>query len=227
MDQEKIGKLIKKIRKQNNLTQKEFADKLGVTYQAVSKWENGKNMPDVALLKKISKDFNIDINDILNGEYNHNKKGKIRKILLPILFIIIIVLFILFHRDDSFSFKTISSQCSDFNITGSIAYNKKKSSIYISDIDYCGKNGDLEYTKIECILYESENGKDKKIEKYIYDGKPIKLDKYLKNLNIKIDDYTRTCRKYTKGSLYLKIKAKAVDDKLKIYKVPLSLSDNC
>ena len=41
MDQEKIGKLIKVIRKKNNLTQAEFAEKYGVTYQAVSKWENG------------------------------------------------------------------------------------------------------------------------------------------------------------------------------------------
>ena len=38
MDTEKIGQLIKKIRKENHLTQKQFADKYGVTYQAVSKW---------------------------------------------------------------------------------------------------------------------------------------------------------------------------------------------
>ena len=50
MDQEKIGKFIKDLRIKNNLTQKEFADKYNVTYQAVSKWENGKNMPDLSLL---------------------------------------------------------------------------------------------------------------------------------------------------------------------------------
>ena len=65
MDQEKIGKLIKEIRKKNNLTQAEFAEKYGVTYQAVSKWENGKNIPDVSLLKEISKDFNVNIEDLL------------------------------------------------------------------------------------------------------------------------------------------------------------------
>lgn len=42
MNQERIGKLIKKIRKDNNLTQQELAKKYGITYQAVSKWENGK-----------------------------------------------------------------------------------------------------------------------------------------------------------------------------------------
>ena len=66
MDQEKFGNLIKKIRKDNNLTQKEFADKYNVTYQAVSKWENGKNMPDSLLVKKICDDFNLKIEDLCN-----------------------------------------------------------------------------------------------------------------------------------------------------------------
>ena len=74
MDQEKIGNFIKEIRTKNNLTQKQFADKYNVTYQAVSKWENGKNMPDVALIKQISKDFNISLEEIYNGELYINKK---------------------------------------------------------------------------------------------------------------------------------------------------------
>ena len=59
MDQEKIGNIIKELRKKNNLTQQNLADQLGVTYQAVSKWENGKNIPDIAILKEISKLYNI------------------------------------------------------------------------------------------------------------------------------------------------------------------------
>lgn len=47
MDQEKISKFIKAIRKKNNLTQKEFADKYGVTFQAVSKWENARGIPEI------------------------------------------------------------------------------------------------------------------------------------------------------------------------------------
>ena len=62
MNQDKIGKLIKKIRKENNLTQADFAKDLGVTYQAVSKWENGKNIPDISILKKISNKYNIVFN---------------------------------------------------------------------------------------------------------------------------------------------------------------------
>ena len=59
MEQNEFGKLIKEIRKKNNLTQKNLADKYNVTYQAVSKWENGKNMPDVSLIKEITDSFYI------------------------------------------------------------------------------------------------------------------------------------------------------------------------
>ncbi len=74
MDQSKIGQLIKKIRKENHLTQQEFASRYGVTYQAVSKWENGKNIPDVALLKQICEDYHMDLNDFLDGDYIPKKR---------------------------------------------------------------------------------------------------------------------------------------------------------
>ena len=49
-----IGKNIKQLRQQKNLTQEQVAEKLGVSYQAVSKWENNANTPDIALLPKIA-----------------------------------------------------------------------------------------------------------------------------------------------------------------------------
>ena len=92
MDQEKIGNFIKEIRTKNNLTQKQFADKYNVTYQAVSKWENGKNMPDVALIKQISKDFNISLEEIYNGELNINKKkNNFIVYILSVVFLLIII----------------------------------------------------------------------------------------------------------------------------------------
>ena len=89
MNQEKIGKLIENLRKKNNLTQNELANKLGVTYQAVSKWETGKNIPDIGTLKEISNLFNVDINDLLEGNIK-NKQNKIIKILIGILAIVLI-----------------------------------------------------------------------------------------------------------------------------------------
>ena len=46
MDQIKIGKYIQKLRKEKELTQKQLADKFGITFQAVSKWESGETLPD-------------------------------------------------------------------------------------------------------------------------------------------------------------------------------------
>ena len=90
MDQEKIGKMIKEIRKNNNLTQADLANKYNVTYQAVSKWENGKNIPDISILKQMSKDFNIDINDLLDGETS-KKKIKTSYYIIGIIIILFII----------------------------------------------------------------------------------------------------------------------------------------
>ena len=67
MNQEKIGEYIRKLRKENNLSQKEFADKLCVTFQAVSKWENGNCIPDVSNIQELCKILNITINDLFSG----------------------------------------------------------------------------------------------------------------------------------------------------------------
>ena len=160
MNQDKIGNFIKSIRLDNNLTQKEFADKLGVTYQAVSKWENGKNIPDIAVLKQICDEYNIDINEILNGEKKEKKNKNIIKIIIPILIIIVVIILLILllnKNNKDFEFKTISSKCSDFKITGSAAYNKDKTSIYISNIEFCGNNSEEKYKKINCKLYENNN----------------------------------------------------------------------
>lgn len=234
MDQEKIGKLIKEIRKKNNLTQAELAEKYGVTYQAVSKWETGKNIPDVSLLKEISKDFNVNIEDLLEGRVSSkNKSNKTKLIIISILVAIIIILtsFIIYNNyqhSHNFEFKTLTSSCSDFKISGSMAYNDKKSSIYISNITYCNGDDTTEYKKIECILYESNNNTEIKIGSASYNEKtPIKLEDYLQNVRFNIDNYSKTCINYKKNRLYLQISATDENNKVTLYKVPLTMTDNC
>ena len=73
MNQEKIGKFISNVRKDKKLTQRQLADKLGITDRAISKWENGKSMPDLSLLKPLCDILDISINELLNGEYLNNK----------------------------------------------------------------------------------------------------------------------------------------------------------
>lgn len=231
MDQEKIGNFIKEIRTKNNLTQKQFADKYNVTYQAVSKWENGKNMPDVALIKQISKDFNISLEEIYNGELNINKKKNnfIVYIILSIVFLLIIICIIsCLLKNKDFKFKTISTTCNDFNISGNIAYNNNKSAIYISNIEYCGGDNNIEYKKIECTLYETSGNIERKIKTYNSDkNQNIKLETFLKQITLVVNNYEKVCKEYSDNSLYLLINATDKSDKTTTYKVPLKIEENC
>lgn len=68
MDQEKIGKFIASCRKDAGLTQASLAEKLGITDRAVSKWENGKSMPDVSIMKELCVILGINVNELLSGE---------------------------------------------------------------------------------------------------------------------------------------------------------------
>lgn len=224
MDQEKIGQLIKKIRTDNNLTQDEFAKMFGVTYQAVSKWENGKNIPDIAILKDISKKFNVNINDLLDGS---NKKNNLKYIILGILvlFIIIIIVVLLIPKD-SFEFKTITTTCSDFKITGSAAYNSDYTSIYISNVNYCGKEDSTVYKKIECNLYESYD-KNNTLVSSCETKNNINLTNYLQDVSLKVDNYSASCKKFKESSLFLEIIVYDDNDNIKTYKVPLTLTDDC
>lgn len=231
MDQEKIGKFIKEIRRNNNLTQKELAAKLGVTYQAVSKWENGKNIPDIGILKEISKEFNIDIAEILNGEIKPFKKKNTALIIYLIIIatgiaLISLISLIKDSNDSEFKFKTISSSCHDFKVTGSAAYNRDKTAIYISNVEFCGQEDESTYEKIECNLYE--NHADEKIKvSSCTSKKNIKLDDYLKEVNINVSNYSTKCKELTSNDLSLEIVATKTDGKKVSYNVPIKLNEHC
>ena len=68
MDQIKIGKFIAECRKKNNLTQMQLAQKLNITDRAISKWENGKSLPDSSIMLGLCNELNISVNDLLSGE---------------------------------------------------------------------------------------------------------------------------------------------------------------
>ena len=69
MDTKKIGRFIAENRKMKNLTQKELAEKLGVSDKTVSRWENGNYMPDLSLLQPLSEELGITLNELLSGEH--------------------------------------------------------------------------------------------------------------------------------------------------------------
>ena len=78
MDQIKIGKFIAQCRKNMGLTQMQLAERLGVTDRAVSKWENGRAMPDSSIMLELCEQLKITVNDLLCGEVvsmeNYNKE---------------------------------------------------------------------------------------------------------------------------------------------------------
>lgn len=229
MNQQKVGELIKKLRKDNHLTQAEFAEKYGITYQAVSNWEHGKNLPDIALLKQIADDFNVSIDELLGSEKKPLKKDNNSLIIGVIFAVVLIILFIIYlNKHNDFEFKTLSANCSNFKISGSISYNKDKTSIYINNINYCDTSNEKEYVKIECILYEKYNNIEKQISTSNYQSDiTIKLEEYLKNVEFTIDNYDRICKMYTSDNLYLRINATDINNKTETYQIPLLLNDTC
>ncbi len=68
MNQEKIGRFISEKRKDKKITQEQLAEKLGVSTNAVSKWERGLCLMDMSLLKPLSEILEVSVNEILSGE---------------------------------------------------------------------------------------------------------------------------------------------------------------
>lgn len=81
MDNAKIGSLIYRLRKEKGYTQLQLADILNISDKTISKWERGQGCPDISLLKSLSEVFGVDMEKLLAGELDENKKsaGNMRK----------------------------------------------------------------------------------------------------------------------------------------------------
>ena len=122
MNQEKIGKFIAQLRKEKKMTQIDLANKLGITDRAISKWENGRGMPDLSLLIPLCEILDVSINELLSGvkldkkdyqekleeniintiDYTDKKIKKTKKIFAIILSVIIsfiVILMIMYGID--------------------------------------------------------------------------------------------------------------------------------
>lgn len=231
MNQEKIGKFILDLRKQNKMTQKELADKLNVTAQAVSKWENGRGIPDIEILQKISTEFNVNIESILNGE--KGKKKISMKYLLIILLVIIllgIVIYLLLNSKD-YNFTDIKSTSNNFNVNGVAAYSSDKNSIYISKIEYLDGDEEEKYVGMECTLYESHDNLEEKVSQCgsLKEEKqtPKTLSELLKETEFKVENFSCTSKNIKNSNLYISINVLDTEGKITTYKVPLVLTGTC
>ena len=68
MDLIKNGEFISTVRNEHNMTQKDLAEKLGVSNKTVSKWENGNCMPDYSIIKPLCKELEITVSELMDGE---------------------------------------------------------------------------------------------------------------------------------------------------------------
>ena len=94
-----IGKSILDYRKKNNLSQEQLANKIGITRQAISKWEQEKGAPDIENLILLSDEMNISLDNLIKGNSNLkkqivNNQKAVKFHLLVILFLIAIVIYI-------------------------------------------------------------------------------------------------------------------------------------
>lgn len=73
---ETLGMRISRLRKAKGYTQEEFSQLLGVTAQAVSKWENDNSCPDIMLLPKIAQLFDVSVDELLSGAEGKPQQDK-------------------------------------------------------------------------------------------------------------------------------------------------------
>ena len=73
MNQLVTGKFIAHKRKEKNLTQEQLAEKLGVSNKTISKWENGKCMPDYGIVKSLCEELEITVAELMDGEVKEDK----------------------------------------------------------------------------------------------------------------------------------------------------------
>ncbi len=82
MNNNQVGKLIRGLRVEKSMTQRQLAEQMGITEQAVSKWERGLGGPDISLLPDLSEILGVNIEKILAGDLqsNDNDRGNMKKI---------------------------------------------------------------------------------------------------------------------------------------------------
>lgn len=144
MNQANIGKFIAICRKEKNLTQEQLAEKLGVTNKSVSRWENGKTMPDYSILNSLCRELNVTVNELLSGERikreNYENKAqenldnilkeyykmKKQKKTIKNILIVVVILFISFIVKISFflGISLLTFFLPPENISGVENYNK-------------------------------------------------------------------------------------------------------
>lgn len=76
MDQIKIGKFLKELRKEKGVTQEQLAEQFEVSRRSVSRWENGINLPDIAILIEMADYYEVELQELIDGERKGEKMNE-------------------------------------------------------------------------------------------------------------------------------------------------------
>ena len=198
MDQDKIGKLIAKLRKEKGLTQRELGDKVGVGFKAVSKWERGITCPDISIINELSKILGITSDELLTGKLNEEHKSinnKINnkfnnKIIVFIALIIVVGLSVLliYKINNKMDIYELASNDNDnYYVEGKVIFKQKTMTIYINklslnDRDFCN-------TMVKNYKYRIDSGDNiLLVYGFLLEVNEltslISIDDIIKNLNI-------------------------------------------
>ena len=175
MNIEKIGNFIKQKRNEKNLTQEQLANKVYVTNKAVSRWENGKSIPEIETLYLLSKELDVSVNEILEAGENTKEevkkyfdKNKLKKVLIDIFFIIIIFILptvcmidcaftssaiSIAYIDTDLNYRQIGTQVFNYIMDYTLSFCVLWIILLISYIGYkLNKKNIIHITSILCIL---------------------------------------------------------------------------
>lgn len=186
MKKDKVSQFIQQLRKENDMTQQNLADKLFISDKTISKWERGISIPDIFMIEKLSEIFNISVLEFMNGERNSeaiNNKGLVDEILIEsvkeennkvkhknniikylilivVLFFILFLLIFLINNFNKVVAYTFAGSSKNFEFgSGSIIYSREKVLFNVSNFNFREKsNLDLENIKtlIISIYFDNE-----------------------------------------------------------------------
>ena len=156
MEKNKVGNYIAKKRKEKGLTQLELGNELAVTDKAISKWERGLGLPDVAILTKLAKVLDTTVSNILNGEDNTketniddklesikkeiNSKNKKKIILIVVIFLLVISIVIMNNISYGYNIKLVKYNHAGIKKDINIGIPKTSFMMKYNDKSYSFKN---------------------------------------------------------------------------------------
>lgn len=182
MDINKIGKFIKELRIEKNISQNQLSEEIHVTRQAISNWENGKAIPDSDILLTLSSLFKVSINEILSGERNtsesnlqditlqlidenNKKKRKIKRILLTstVTIVSIFLIFLGFYfinNYNSIKVYSVNGKSTSFKTyNGIFVTTRNKFYLRLGKIRSRGQNNIDRVNKVKLFYLNKDNRK--------------------------------------------------------------------